>query len=531
MAGIPLGEFGFRAPQQPTGQVLNPAAYQGGGDGLRAIGQALESAAGVLYKREAMQYSRAAIHAGKQGLDTYEVQLRQRQKDLLSKAPRLPDGTVDLDGFEQAAMKDFDEYSSKLLEQSLKGTKNRDAVEATSRDLQNYTRAIRDRVFEQVGKQKQQIGVANLMESIETAKALPIDPAEKKKRIGETLGVAVESGIVAIDKAQEMRTKAVAEIEYATMFDEVAATNSLSQAYEMRGKYSRFNPALSPAQNREIRSLVDDRIKALDKETETSVKARQDDLAKMLMVRASEGKLTREQVLLYQNDLPRDQFEKFLLLPDIAAKRVVEGADNPELYRRTQKRLIDAANRGDARELNRLSAEIGDYMTGYDPVTKSYGTPALSRSTANQMLGDIQGNLGRIQSDANRQKGDVEQRQNREYEDVRKLLRGAIEGYKAGRIGRGAQAEADALGQRAEEELLKNRGNALKWWEDWKKNNATVFERKAAIPSWVTQSGGKPDFEATRKRLLADKKAGRLSESDYRNRFDKLEEMERANVP
>ena len=33
MAGIPLGEFGFRAPQQPTGQTVNPAAFAGGGDG------------------------------------------------------------------------------------------------------------------------------------------------------------------------------------------------------------------------------------------------------------------------------------------------------------------------------------------------------------------------------------------------------------------------------------------------------------------------------------------------------------------
>ena len=531
MAGIPLGEFGFRAPQQPTGQVINPAAYQGGGDGLRVIGQALDTVADQLYKREATQYANSAIRAGKQGLDEWEAKFRQRQGEFIQNAPRLPDGTIDLDGFEKGVLDEFEKYSGNILAETRKGTKNRLALEVSERDLLNYKRVIRDRVFEQVGKQKQQIGVANLMESIDTDKAAPVDAAEKMKRIGLSLGVAVDRGLITIDKAQEMRTKVRSELEYARVFDEVNGASNLSQAYEMRGKLSTFNPLLSPAQNREIRSLVDDRIKALDKETETSVKARQDDLAKMLIVEASKGKLTRERVLLYQNDLPRDQFEKFMALPDIAAKRVVEGADNPELYRRMQKRLIDAANRGDARTLNQLSAEIGDFMTGYDPVTKKFGTPALSRSTANQMLGDIQGNLGRIKSDANRSQNDMEQKQNREYQDVHKLLRGAIEGYKAGRIGRAAQAEADALGQRAEEELLKNRGNALKWWEDWKKNNGTVFERKAAIPSWVTQSGGKPDFEATRKRMLADKKAGRLSESDYRNRFDKLQEMERANVP
>lgn len=529
MAGIPLGEFGFRAPQQPGGQVLNPAAYQGGGAGLETVGKALDTVSDILYKREAVQYSEAAIRAGKQGLDTYEVQFRQRQNDILSKAPRLPDGTVDLAGFEQTAMKDFDAYSKKLLEESVKGTKNRAALDATSRDLQNYARVIRDRVFEQVGKQKQQIGAANLMEAIDATKALPgIDTAEKMKRIGLSLGAAVETGVIAIDKAQEMRAKVRGELEYARVFDEVNGTSNLSQAYEMRGKLSTFNPLLSPSQNREIRALVDDRIKALDKETETSVKARQDDLAKMLIVEASEGKLTRERVLLYQNDLPRDQFEKFMALPDIAAKRVVEGADNPELYRRLQKALIDSTQ--DARKLARLRDQIGDYMTGYDPVTKKYGQPALSRSTANQMLNDIEQNIGRIQSDANRVKGDAERKTDQEYRDVERLLKGAIETYKNGKVGRAAQAEADALGQKAQEELLRNRGGALKWWEDWKTKNATVFEQRAQLPSWVTQSGGKPDFEATKKRLLDDKKAGRISTQDYQSRFEKLQEMERAYV-
>lgn len=529
MAGIPLGEFGFRAPQLPTGQVVTPSAFVDSGSGFQAVGRALETAADVLYKRDATQYAHAAIRAGKQGLDEWEAKFRARQGDFIKNAPRLPDGTIDLDGFEQGVLADFEKYSGDILAKTRKGTKNRLALEVSERDLLDYKRVIRDRVVEQTQRQKTQIGVANLMESIDADKAAPgIDNAEKMKRIGLSLGVAVDRGLIAIDKAQEMQTKVRGELEYARVFDEVNATTSLSQAYEMRGKLSTFNPLLSPAQNREIRTLVDDRIRALDKETETSVKARQDDLAKMLIVEASEGKLTRERVLLYQNDLPRDQFEKFMALPDIAAKRVVEGADNPELYRRLQKTLIDSTQ--DARKLTKLRDQIGDYMTGYDPVTKKYGTPALSRSTANQMLNDIEQNLGRIQSESNRQKSDAERKTDQEYRDVERLLRGTIETFKNGKVGRAAQAEAEAFGQRAQEELLKNRGSALKWWEEWKKNNANVFEQKAQLPSWVTQSGGKPDFEATKKRLLDDKKAGRISTQDYQTRFQKLQEMERAYV-
>jgi hypothetical protein len=537
MAGIPLGEFGFRAPQVPTGQVVNPAAYAGGGDGLRAVGQALESAADVLYKREAMQYSRAAVHAGKQGLDTYEVQLRQRQKDLLSKAPRLPDGTVDLDGFEQAAMKDFDEYSAKLLEQSLKGTKNRDAVEVTSRDLQNYTRVIRDRVFEQVGRQKQQIGVANLMDSMETIKALPIDPAEKKKRISETLAVAVESGLIAIDKAQEARTKAVGEIEYASMFDEVAATNSLSQAYELRGKFSRYNPLLSTPQNREMRQLVDERIRALDKETETSLKASEELVRKTLTDLRAANALTPEILKSYRNVLSADKYNEEMMRFERQQDRAAAGQDDAATLRQFKLDIRRAWK--DPAKLAVLRDRVATAASGYDPISKKGGTPLLSQATETQLNSEIEGYLNSLRVESRVVTNERQSEADRKFKAVEAIVIQKIQVQKAA-AGKDKtaveQMEADIL-----EDLIRNRADPEKWLEGLRKSRPSLF--KPAIPadlrgSMPTDERGSPNFaqakaqayqELLRRKKQAGDNAKRIQnyENEYRQMFEKIEKFQR----
>lgn len=519
MATIDLGQFGFRAPQAPPlgGGIAIPQAFVSG-PGLDRVAEGLEKAADVLHKRQAIADSTREIIAAKQAIDEWEGAQKQRRVN--------EDGTPAY----ETATQEFDKFGRSLLDKATRATGNRDAQDVISRDLSNYLRAARDRVGEQAAKQRMQFGTATTMQQIDDTAADPkIDTAEKTKRIYQILGAAVEQGFVAVDKAQELAQKKRGEIEYLRIFDEVGAAGTISQAYELRGKLAKANPLLSPEQNRQIRQMVDERIRNLDKETDDAVRRKQDDIAKMLIVEAAEGRLTKDRVRLYQNDLQPAQFEKFMGLPDVAAKQRAEAADDPEIFRRIQKDMLGSYR--DARALARLRDRVSDYMTGFDPATRTFGTPALSRQTGRQLINDIEEYIGRVRSDADRQKNEIEQKQDREFRDVERLLKGAVEAYKGTRIGRAAQAEAEAIGQKAQEDLLKNRDKAGEWWENWKKQNASILDARPQLPSWVIQSNGKADIEGTRKRLLDDKKAGRISEPEYRNRFDRLQQLERANAP
>lgn len=518
MAGINLGDFGFRTAQAPIGGgVAIPNAFVSG-PGLERAAAGLQQAADVLYDREAQADATREVLAAKKAVDEWELAQKTRKlKD---------DGTPG----HETAVPDFDKFGQSVLDKAIRSTRNRKAVDAISRSVSSYLGAARDRVAEQAAKQRTQFGVAMTMQEIDEATANPNLPErEKMDRIGNVLMNAVEQGYMTIDKAQELGQKKRGEIEFLRIFDEVGGAGTMSQAYELRGKLSKANPLLSPEQNRQVRQMVDERIRNLDKETEDTVRRRQDDISKMLIVEAAEGRLTKDRVLLYKNDLQPSQFEKFMGLPDIAAKQRAEAADDPEIYRRLQKDMLGSYR--DSRALTRLRDRVSDYMTGFDPTTKRYGTPALSRQTGRQLINDIEEYIGRIQADSNRQKGEVEQKQERDFRDVERLLRNTVEAYKGTRIGRAAQAEAEAIGQKAQEDLLKNRDKAGEWWENWKKQNASILDAKPQLPSWVIQSGGKADIEGTRKRLLDDKKAGRITEPEYRARFDRLQQLERANVP
>jgi hypothetical protein len=537
MAGIPLGEFGFRAPQQPTGQTVNPAAFAGGGDGLRAVGQALESVADVLYKREATQYANSAIRAGKQGLDEWEARFRRQQGEFIEKAPRLPDGTIDLDGFEKGVLDDFEKYSGDILAQTRKGTKNRLALEVSERDLLDYKRVMRDRVFEQVGKQKQQIGVANLMESIDTDKAAPIDAAEKMKRIGLSLGVAVDRGLITIDKAQEMRTKVRSELEYAAMFDEIAATNSLSQAYELRGKFSRYNPLLSTPQNREMRQLVDERIRALDKETETSLKASEELVRKTLTDLRAANALTPEILKSYRNVLSADKYNEEMMRFERQQDRAAAGQDDAATLRQFKLDIRRAWK--DPAKLAVLRDRVATAASGYDPISKKGGTPLLSQATETQLNSEIEGYLNSLRVESRVVTNERQSEADRKFKAVEAIVIQKIQVQKAA-AGKDKtaveQMEADIL-----EDLIRNRADPEKWLEGLRKSRPSLF--KPAIPaelrgSMPVDERGSPNFaqakaqayqELLRRKKQAGDNAKRIQnyENEYRQMFEKIEKFQR----
>lgn len=515
MPVIPRGDFGFQGIQAGQSPAAPPGAFVSG-NGLMRVGQAIEKVADTLYEREAIAYSTKAIIDAKNRLDQFE---RDFSANPLGEDGQPRYGTV---------VGDFEAQSQEVLARALEGTNNRLAKDTVSRDLQAYSRSVRDRVADRALRQRNDHLKAGMMATVEETMTGALPTQEKLQRLDLLYAGAVRSGFMNADDAQRELQTRTQKLHFGDKYQRIASTNTITGAYALRQELSEPDQRLSTEQNIQLLRLADDRISFLDKQTERDVRGRQDAITKMLIRDASEGALTKEKVLLFERDLTPEQFDKFMQLPDIAARRQVDGADNPELYRSMQKEILKSYR--DARSLTRLRDRISDYMTGYDPTTRKFGTPGLSRNTGRQLINDIEEYLGRIQSDAQRSTNEAEQRTDREFRDVERLLKGAIDTYKNSRIGRGAQAEAEAFGQKAMEDLLKNRGSATKWWEDWKKKNADVLNVKPQLPSWVPQPNGRPDFDAARKQLLDEKKRG-MPDATYQQRFNRIQELERAYAP
>ena len=517
---IPLGDFGYRVAQPQRMPQADQAAFDNGaGKALQLAGNTLATVAEDLYRKEAITESSIGIVSGERSLDDFLEDAKRR--------PYANDGTPRY----ESMLEEFDSHARDLLEQQTSSVRNPLARETIQKDLSGYTHSVRKQLSELATKQRADWLKAGMTDALETEIA-----AGNTGRINLLLRGMVETGVMDMEGALKERKRAEETIEYGRAFNDINSANTRERLFEIRGQLSTFNAKLSPEKNRSLFEMAQSRIDALDKENEAVIKADQDRITKELDGKYRDGTLTVQDVKRHESLLPEATFRRLMAQPSLTNAPTSPSGQSDEHWAQRMERDILRANR-DGRQLGALRDRVSDLMTGYDPITRSYGPPVISKETGGRLLDDIEGYQRELRtearqntSDARMFRSDKEQAQGRDYREVEQLVDSSFRAYKDTRIGREAQADADRQHQKAKESLLKNRGRALEWWDGFKKERGDIFNPKPPIPSWVPQAGGKPDFEAAKRRLLDDKRAKRISDQQYLQKFDQLTKLERAHA-
>lgn len=512
---IPLGNFGLALPQtNGAPRVATPAPSTG----LDKIAKLIGGYADEMYKNEAASQSATAIIGGKRRLDEW--------KDGLDASP------IDEQGNQryETAAQEFDKHFEAIKRDALTGTRNTAAQAAIDADLGTYYEHMRGKVLDTALKQRQDHAQALLMGELEAAKTTPgIEHEERLKRMGQVIGAMVVSGGMKMEDGVKLRQKEEATLEFSRVYDSIQQATTRERLFEVRGQVSAFNPRMSVEQNKGLVEMANARIRAIEDENAVAVKARQEDITKELDSKAKAGTLTLQEVESHKATLPPDTYRRMIAMPDI--NRAPVGAGSQAFVRDIERDTLKSYR--DAKKLEGLRNRITDLMTGYDPVSQTYGERQLSADEGRRMLDNIEGYLRDIRSEtrANRTEGRVQKNEKqdqqdskmREAADLLKRMydaRGKHERTKAG------EAEIETRYNKAYEDMLKHKDDPIGWLDQHKKTNPDVVNPPKHYPSWVIQSGNKPDGTATRKRLLEEKQAGRISAPEYQRRFDQLKGLE-----
>ena len=519
MAQIPIGRFGFQTAE-PAPTPRAPAGAFGNAEGFAAVAGNLKEVAKDAYQQEAIADATTATISAKRQMDSFLAELDAN--------PVGSDGKPRRDG----GLQDFEKFSQKLMQEAAGSTRNADAQRVIKQSLMTYGESQRSRLVQKAQKMRADQMQAGMLLEIEATRAdASIRPEEKLNRIGQVLGAMVATGSMDPSDAVKERQRQEGLLEYGRIYEDIMGANSVPRLYELRGQLSKFNPKMSEANNRQLVEMVSARIKQLDEEQDRAVRQQREDIKKDLTNAYFDGTLTIDQVRQYENKLPADDFEAFMKLPDLSRRRDVEGGDDPELFRSLQRDVLQSYRNG--AELNRLRGRVTNLMTGYDPATKTYGTPALSRDTARRLVDDIEGYLRELRTegrmavtDTRIETNDKRAQRERDRGEVEQLMKGAFKGARDAAIGRDAQSRVAEREQQALDALLKNRDDPMAFWEKFKKDNPDILKPRRPLPSWAIQSAGKLDATATKRQLLEQKQKGTITESQYQQRFNQIIKLE-----
>lgn len=493
---IPVGEFGNILPR------ANPTPR---------IGEALGEYADQLYKGEAARDAAAAIIGGKRKLD--EWQSAQES------------GPLDEQGNKrfETADKDFDRVFGDVRKEAMSGTRNTAAHQAIDKDLTTYAEQMRSKVLGTAQKQKQDYTMGVLTTELEALRENPdLDDTERNKRTGQIIGSMVVSGGMKMEDGVKLRAKEDALNEYGKAYTAIQKANTREGLYEVRGQISTFNPRLTPEQNKALVELANARIRAIEDAADLALKSRQDETTKTLDEKARAGTLTTQDVETSRQNLQPDDYRRFLAMPDINKGPVVD-AGSESFVRDIERDILH--NYNDQKRLEGLRPRIIDLMTGYDPKTRTYGERKLSAEAGQRMLGDVERYLREIRTETRAARSDTESKQQAAMNEARNLLKSLYDARGNQERVPSARADVEARYIKAQEDLLRHKNDPLGWLEQHKKTNQDIVTPTVRLPSWAVSTNGKLDAAATLRKLLDDKKAGRLSEKEYKQRFDKINEM------
>lgn len=518
MAKIPLGNFGFSAPEPVPGARIPPGAAVDM-RGLERIGNAVADVGLESMEREARLEAARLILEGKAQMDAWRVDFDANPVGADAKRPRF-----------ESAGEDFRKFVGKLSRDIVGRARTPLAKNAIALDLQSYAQSSMGHVVTTAKKVRTDTAVAATFKAAEDALAVEgIDDVERMKRVTQSYASLVSAGQMGADDAERKIQEARRRLEYGRSFSAINGAATKEQLYELRGQLSRFNPLLSPEQNRDLVRLTNERIASLDKQAEQDLKDRQEKTEKFLTGKLIDGTLTIADVEAVQSSLPAATFERWAKAPELLRRKDAESADDPEIFRSVWKDIQSSAR--DPIKLGKLRDRVVELTTGYDRVTGNRGRPALSRDTAGRLLSDIDAYIREFRTEARTARSEASSQAERDFKSVQGLLDDYFKSEGRSRVGRAAQAELAERQLRANDDLLKNRTNAMQWWEGFKKANTDAPKETMRYPSWVVQPGGKADLMATRDKLTEDFKAKRLTRDEYQRRMDQLSEMETRRAP
>jgi len=431
----------------------------------------------------------------------------------------------------------YESEAAKVAEKWAAKSNNRLAQSAIVSSLKSYAQTGRSGLVTWSTEQKTKTQTAFFLDqATKASEDMSLSDEQRLARIDQALnGVQLVGGMDAV-QIQKYKAKLQSDTVDYQWQGKINAASNLSELSEVQKGLMQPDRSLSPERNAALMSMVNTRRSALEKQVEESVKARQDDLFKMLYSRAKDGTADKATIDRYMNDLRDEQYATLINLPGKTEREMSDVVDDPNTRRRLQSGII--VSNKDPVALARYRSEISAYVAGYDPVTRRYGKAALSSSTANSLLADIDQYENRIRTERDRGRSDKDSLLSKQRTEVESLVRETYKRYMDSRgTDKNAVTEAEKRQINALESLLKDGINdPMTWYEKWKKDNQDVINSKTPLPSWmIRKSGNVPDFEATKKKITDDFKSkapvginGRpMTQSDFDAKFRTMERLER----
>jgi len=499
---IPVGNFGNAVPQ-PGPDIAVPQQAFGDSRGLIRAGQAIADASDVLYEREAIQDATAIINTAKQKLHEFKLGV--------DNDPGSDQGPPRYATME----KDFDFFAKRIGDDAQKATKNRKAQDVINRTLSGYIESTREHVMTQAEKRRQDAFAAKTQADVDYYKSAPgLSDEERAKGIDQTLGAAVASGAMKQEEAYKLQRKTAEDMTANKHISALEAATSPAQIAEIQ-KAIANDPGLSPEKKLSLSSATSTRRTQLEKDTEAALKADQDGILKTLTDLRTGGLLTPQMVEKFRSKLTAEQYETQM---SRLRNQAVEGADDPKTVQELTSEIRNAWK--DPAKLQRLRDRVTVYGSGYDPSTRTTGSPRISRRTEDQFNATIEGYLNDLRAEGQRQKSEGEQAADKQYETVRGIITQKLQVQKAA-AGKDDKAQVEKLEADVLEELSRNRKDPGAYLERLRKERPNLF--KPPVPSelkfYVQPKGNSaPDWDDAAKRMYGDYKRGFDKATDPRRK-------------
>jgi hypothetical protein len=489
---IPVGNFGNAVPQ-PGPAIAVPQQAFGDSRGLIQMGRAIVGVSDVLYEREAIQDATSIINSAKQKLHEFKLKV--------DNDPGSDTGTPRYATME----KDFEAFAKRIGDDAQKATNNRKAQDVINRTLSGYIESTREHVMTQAERRRQDAFAAKTLADIDYYKsASGLSDEERAIGIDQTLGAAIASGSMKQEEAYKVQRKTAEDMTANKYISALEAATSPAQIADVQ-KTIANDPSLSPEKKLSMSSAASTRRTQLEKDTETAVKQEQDGILKTLTDLRTGGLLTPQMVEKFRSKLTAEQYETQM---SRLRNQAVEGADDPKTVQELTSEIRNAWK--DPVKLQRLRDRVTVYGSGYDPATRTTGSPRISRRTEDQFNATIEGYLNDLRAEGQRQKTDAEQAADKQFDTVRGIIVQKLQVQKSA-AGKDDKAQVEKLESDVLEELARNRKDPNAYLERLRKERPNLF--KPPVPSelkfYVQPKGNSaPDWDDAAKRMYGDYKRG-----------------------
>lgn len=431
----------------------------------------------------------------------------------------------------------YESEAAKVAEKWAAKSGNKLAQSAIIESLKGYAQSGRTKIAQWATEQKVKTQTAFFMDqAIKASQDMGLTEEQRAQRIDQAVnGAQLVGGMDAVE-AHKYKAKLQGDAVDYQWQGRINSAQNLSQLDEVQKGLASPDRGMSPERNASLMSMINARRTAILKQVEDTTKEKQDDLFKMLYSRAKAGQIDEDGINKYMNDLRGDQFSTLLALPRRTERETADIIDDPAVRQRMQSGII--ASYKDPAALAKFRTQLAQYASGYDPVSRRIGKPALSPSTVNSLLSDIDQYENRLKQDRESGKGERNTLLSKQRVEVESLVRETYKRYIDSRgTDKSAATEAERRQIAALESLLKDGiDDPVSWYDKWKKSNQDIVNSKTPLPSWVVRkSDGAPDFAATKQKVTKDfrDKApvginGRpMTQSDFDAKFKSMERLER----